>query len=108
MNFSASVIRQPNRRGRPMRQPPQTPTQGTTWTARLILLVFVLTIFEGAFRKWVVGTVPILRYGTYFSKDFVFLLAAIPAFNRFTKLRQLAFGVLLPISVGLLLLPTVI
>jgi hypothetical protein len=87
---------------------PKAIVQGTSWTARLILLAFVLTIFEGAVRKWFVGTIPILRYGMYFSKDFVFFLAAVPAFNKFTKLRQLAFGVLLPISFGLLLLPTVI
>src|SRR6516225_9036012 len=108
MSFSTRAIRQQSRLGRPLRQMPKAIVQGTSWTARLILLAFVLTIFEGAVRKWFVGTIPILRYGMYFSKDFVFFLAAVPAFNKFTTLRQLAFGVLLPISFGLLLLPTVI
>jgi hypothetical protein len=38
--------------------------------------VMLLTIFEGAFRKWAFASNPMLRYATYFSKDVLFVYAA--------------------------------
>lgn len=42
----------------------------------LIALIMICTIFEGAPRKWLFTSVPLLRYACYFSKDALFLLAA--------------------------------
>lgn len=48
------------------------------WTLGLVLLAgaLVLTIVEGAARKWLFAGVPALRYAAYFSKDILFVLAA--------------------------------
>src|SRR5436309_1214194 len=107
MSIGASVLRRPNTRGLPSRPQP-APAQKMSWTAKMILLVFLLTIFEGAIRKWFVGTIPVLRYSVYFSKDLVFVLAALPALSRLGRLGQFAFGTLLPISLALLAMPTLI
>jgi hypothetical protein len=105
MNFSSTSMRM-----RPGRSPTRAPgvprAQPLSWTAKCLLLCFILTIFEGAVRKWVVSGVPVLRYTMYFSKDLVFFLAALPAFGRFTRWRNLAVGTLLPLSLAFLLLPT--
>lgn len=42
----------------------------------IIALIMLCTIFEGAPRKWLFTSVPLLRYACYFSKDALFLLAA--------------------------------
>ena len=53
------------------------PSAGRTWGGKLILLAFVLTILEGAVRKWVFPGPNPLRYLAYFSKDIVFVMAGI-------------------------------
>jgi hypothetical protein len=75
------------------------------WAGWLILLVFMLTIFEGAARKWLFSGTPPLRYAAYFSKDIVFVLAAFATY-RPSKLTITALAVLLPLSAALLLFPT--
>jgi hypothetical protein len=47
------------------------------WGGKLILATVILTVVEGAFRKWAFANYPVLRYAVYFSKDFVFILAGL-------------------------------
>src|SRR5690348_12702984 len=70
--------------------------------ASLIACVILLTILEGAFRKWVFPTNPILRYGVYFSKDILFLIAGYLGLRR----RTLFDTSWLFVCVPLVLLPS--
>ncbi len=79
------------------------------WSLGLVLLagVLVLTIFEGAARKWLFAGSPALRYAAYFSKDVVFLVAAYMGTQRgkqvdFSWLGFCALLVLLPSAIGTL------
>jgi hypothetical protein len=47
------------------------------WGGKLILLTLVLTVLEGAVRKWIFPGPNPLRYAAYFSKDIVFVMAGI-------------------------------
>ena len=57
---------------------------GTSSGTKLLILVFLLTIFEEALRKWVVSGSPLLRYGIYFSKDIVFAFHGASQHSGFT------------------------
>jgi hypothetical protein len=72
---------------------------------KLLALVIVLTIVEGAFRKWMFpGSAP-LRYAMYFSKDVVFFVAAFVGASSLPRdQRKLANWVVL--VTGLLILPS--
>jgi hypothetical protein len=71
---------------------------------KLLALVIVLTILEGAFRKWVFPSSAALRYAMYFSKDAVFFLAALAGSSALTNSqRKLANWMVL--ATGLLILP---
>jgi hypothetical protein len=48
----------------------------------LIAAVMLLTIFEGAIRKWVFASNPTMRYATYFSKDILFIYAGYLGLKR--------------------------
>jgi hypothetical protein len=56
----------------------QSAPRESFWRQRawLLILVLLLTIFEGAARKWLFPEEPSLRYLAYFAKDIVFCLAA--------------------------------
>jgi hypothetical protein len=107
MNLGAKFVRRPSRNAPPLR-PELAPPNAAAWGGKLLLLVFLLTIFEGALRKWVVGGTPALRYLAYFSKDIVFVIAALAGAGVHRRWQHLALGVLLPISVALLLGPTLV
>ena len=55
---------------------------------QLLALVIVLTILEGAFRKWVFPGSAILRYAMYFSKDAVFIAAACVGASSMTAIQR--------------------
>jgi hypothetical protein len=50
--------------------------------ALLFVLIVLLTLFEGAARKWLFPSYAWLRYLAYFSKDIVFVLAAYVGLRR--------------------------
>jgi hypothetical protein len=53
------------------------------WNPAILLAgVFLLTIFEGALRKWVFNSNFTMRYATYFSKDILFAIAAYVGMRR--------------------------
>jgi hypothetical protein len=55
----------------------------SVWSsASLIAGVMLLTIFEGALRKWVFDSSDMLRYATYFSKDILFVVAGYLGWQR--------------------------
>jgi hypothetical protein len=59
------------------------PADDRWWSAALLIpAVMLMTIFEGAFRKWVFASDPLLRYATYFSKDVLFVYAAYLGWRR--------------------------
>lgn len=58
------------------------PSAGGSWGGKLILLAFVLTILEGAVRKWIFPGPNPLRYLAYFSKDIVFVMAGLAGRER--------------------------
>ena len=76
------------------------------WDLGIALLagVLLLTIFEGAARKWLFAGNPYLRYAAYFSKDFIFLWAAYLGARR-GKQFHLSWFVL---CTGLILLPSIV
>ncbi len=78
----------------------------TGWGGKLILATFLLTIFEGAFRKWVFGGSPPLRYGMYFSKDLVFICAGLAGMAQARSTRLI--GILLTVSLFSLSVPTLV
>ena len=80
---------------------------GTSSGTKLLILVFLLTIFEGALRKWVVSGSPLLRYGIYFSKDIVFACAALVSIQD-SRWTQRALMLYLPFSAATLLVPTLV
>jgi len=63
-------------------------------------------VFEGALRKWVFFEYPPLRYACYFSKDAVFVLAALVGLRTLASGLKMATMILMVASVSLLLLPT--
>ncbi len=77
------------------------PSEDGTWGGKLLLLVFVLTILEGAIRKWIFPGANSLRYLAYFSKDIVFVVAGIMGMRKAGAVfrdrasRVLGIGVLL-------------
>src|SRR5207237_8027863 len=75
--------------------------------AKLLLAVILITIFEGAVRKWFIVGSPALRYLTYFLKDIVFFFAAAVGALTTTRWQRLALATVLPISALLLFLPSV-
>jgi hypothetical protein len=83
----------------------QRAPSGTSSGTKLLILVFLLTIFEGALRKWVVSGSPPLRYAMYFSKDIVFVCAALVSIqdSRWTRRALMLY---LPFSAAALLVPT--
>ncbi len=101
----SSVPIHPGRLARPARQlrPPMLQAWGCTW----ILVVLLLTIFEGALRKWLVASIPPLRYAVYFSKDFVFVGAALAGMAQARSFGRI-LGILLTFSLISLSIPTLI
>jgi hypothetical protein len=74
------------------------------WSPALLLVgVLLLTIFEGAFRKWLFAGNPVLRYAAYFSKDMLFLIAAYIGSRRTTYFKMSW----LPVCAALILLPSI-
>jgi hypothetical protein len=67
----------------------QKASSGANWLspATLIAAVIVLAILEGALRKWVFASNPMMRYGIYFSKDVLFLFAAYLGVQRGSYFR---------------------
>src|SRR5438270_13517217 len=84
--------------------PLRNPRIGSEWGGKLILVTFILAIFEGAIRKWVFAGSPPLRYATYLSKDMVFFFAALAGAASATA-TQLRFSYLVLIVSVLLVLP---
>src|SRR5262245_23040830 len=88
----------------PRRAPVSKPA--TKWGGKLLLTVFLLTIFEGAARKWLFQSTPILRYAAYFSKDLVFLLAACAGAASISRRLQKYFGFVFVVGCLFILLPS--
>jgi hypothetical protein len=80
---------------------------GSAFGSKWILVVLVLTVFEGAIRKWLVPGFPTVRYAVYFSKDVAFVCAALAGLAYAgTSLRLL--GMLCMASLVALLIPTLV
>ncbi len=73
------------------------------WGGKLILLALLLTVLEGAFRKWVVPGLPPARYLAYISKDVVILCAGLAGMHLTLPRYRRAASYLLAISVALIL-----
>jgi hypothetical protein len=72
-----------------------------------VLIVFLLTIFEGAIRKWLVPDSPTFRYSVYFSKDVAFVCAALAGLAHAQSKLKLV-GALWVVSFIALLVPTIV
>jgi hypothetical protein len=70
---------------------------------KLLGLVLVLTILEGGFRKWAFPESDALRYGMYFSKDVVLLVAALVGASSATAVQRRYAGLVLLATVALIL-----
>jgi hypothetical protein len=68
----------------------------------LLVMVLLLTIFEGAARKWLFEDSPTLRYAAYFSKDICFVWAAILGRRRGRRFNLSWMG----LCAGLILIPS--
>jgi hypothetical protein len=71
---------------------------------KLLTLVIVLTILEGAIRKWAFAGSPALRYGMYFSKDAVFVAAALMGASSMTR-TQIKYAGMVLLATLILILP---
>jgi hypothetical protein len=80
------------------------PSAAEPWDPGISLLVgvLVLTILEGAARKWLFAEKPGLRYAVYFSKDALFLCAAYLGARRQQRFALPWFG----LCAGLVILPS--
>jgi hypothetical protein len=83
---------------RSMRKP-----SSSGWGGKLILATVVLTIVEGALRKWVFSESPSLRYAAYFSKDVLFVFAGLAGAASMGVNNRRYAGLVLLASVGLIL-----
>lgn len=82
-----------------------TTTVNRNKDALFLLAVLLMTIFEGAARKWLFASSPMLRYSAYFSKDLVFVFAAYVGLSRglrfdITWFLPCAVLILLPSTIG--------
>jgi hypothetical protein len=80
-----------------------SPGFGGKW----ILIALLLTIFEGAIRKWFIPGTPAIRYAVYFSKDIAFVCAAVAGMAYARQSRKL-ISTLCAVSLVGLLVPTLV